>query len=59
MTYKENQRDIAEYDGNWEDDKKQGHGTYTLADWTYEGPWQNDKRAGTGARVTYQNGNTY
>ena len=50
---------IAEYDGNWEDDKKQGHGTYTWADQTYEGPWENDKRVGTGARVTYQNGNTY
>ena len=37
------------YEGEWEDDKKKGHGTYTYVDGDkYVGLWENDKKNGQG-----------
>jgi hypothetical protein len=47
------------YEGNWQDDKRNGMGKFTFADGgVYEGNWQDDKRNGMG-KFTFADGRVY
>jgi hypothetical protein len=46
------------YKGEMLDGKKNGHGTFTHAEYTYEGEWVNDQRHGKGV-LSYTNGKVY
>jgi len=40
------------YDGDWQDDKAYGYGTYLFADGgSYKGEWQDNKKHGKGVRI--------
>ena len=46
----------AKYEGEWEDNKRSGHGEMTYGDGKfYTGKWENDKRHGKGT-LTDKNG---
>jgi hypothetical protein len=46
-TYNED-GEVATYNGNWENDKKNGSGIYKDEDYEYMGSWKNDKKHGNG-----------
>ena len=55
MTY----ADGRVYDGEWKDDKRNGHGIYTFANGdVYDGEWKNDTKNGHGI-YTWKNGDVY
>ena len=48
----------AQYEGEWQFDKKDGNGTLTEADACYEGEWRSGDKHGKG-KVTFARGDEY